>query len=249
MKKQRFFIDTEGNDDEAYREAINYACQLSIEDTGISDIILLVATKANTGWLERLYGQETLNQLFTGVKFNNCPALLSIETKKSYYDNNVSSDIVIAMGLSSEIVFEIERFTRVKAIIAVPWVKDFTLKWINTWRPIELRGNSTISFSEPSCIVKKAMIDLTNSVNKSDMLTHSSDENLAKTYILALKKYEPSLDPDIVESYLIRELDWNPHKSKIIQRLISILNSGKYFQGGQRTGLHYYYRKWEKECK
>ena len=52
MSKQRFFIATSGNDDEAYREAMQYACKLADNDPEIKRVVLLVLTKQNTGWLK-----------------------------------------------------------------------------------------------------------------------------------------------------------------------------------------------------
>ena len=37
MSKQRFYIATSGNDDEAYREAMQYACKLADKDPEIKE--------------------------------------------------------------------------------------------------------------------------------------------------------------------------------------------------------------------
>jgi len=92
------------------------------------------------------------------------------------------------------------------------------------------------------------MEDLTDSINMSTGITHPSDEEQAKTYILALHKYEPSLDANIVGAYLVRDLNWDTDHAKEIEKLINTLNNGKYFQGGRRTGLQHYYKQWKKEC-
>ena len=63
MAKQRFFIATSGPDDEAYRDAMNYACELAEKDTEINKIVLLISTKQNTGWFERLYSREIVQKL------------------------------------------------------------------------------------------------------------------------------------------------------------------------------------------
>lgn len=251
MSKQRFYIDTEGNDDEAYREAMQFACKLADEDNEITRVVILVHTKQNTGWFERLYGRDVEKKLFTGTKFKDCKPLFKFETKKTYNDNYTPSEIVITCGLDAEDVLKIDDFYSVKAIIAVPWLRDRLQKWVQTWNPTELRGNqnAVVAFANPTCVVIKAMTDLTNSINMSTGIHHSSDEEQAKTYILALHKYEPSLDADIVGSYLVRELGWDTDHAKDVEKLINTLNNGKHFQGGRRTGLQNYYKQWKAECK
>lgn len=251
MSKRRFYIDTEGIDDSAYHEAIQFACKLADEDHEITRVVILVHTKQNTAWFERLYGRDVEKKLFAGTKFNDCKPLFKFETKKTYYDNYKPSEIVITCGLDSKDILKIDNFYSVKAIIVIPWLRDSLQKWVQTWNPIELRGNqnAVVAYANPTCIVIKAMSDLTRSINKTTGIRHPSDEKQAKTYILALHKYEPSLDADIVGSYLVRELGWDTDHAKDVEKLINTLNNGKYFQGGRRTGLQNYYKQWKEECK
>ncbi|MBN2396516.1 MAG: hypothetical protein JXC36_08690 [Candidatus Atribacteria bacterium] len=251
MTKRRFYIDTTGNDDEAYRFAMEFACKLAEEDPEIERVIILIHTKHNTGWFERLFGSETVKKLFAGIHFKNCKPIFRFETKKTYNDYYDPSEVVITCGLDSDDIFKIDDFTSVKAIIAIPWLKERTLKWVQTWNPIEIRGKQEAvkPYPEPSCIVKKAMEELTNSINMSTGINNPFDEEQAKTYILALHKYEPSLDENIVGAYLVRELGWETDHSKDVENLIKTLNAGKHFKGGKRTGLQHYYKYWKEQCK
>lgn len=251
MSKQRFYIDTEGNDDEAYLEAIQFACKLADKDEEITRVVILIHTKNHTDRFERLYGRDVKKKLSEGMKFKDCKPLFKFESKNTYNDNYKPSEIVITCGLDAEDVLKIDDFYSVKAIIAVPWLRDRLQKWVQTWNPTELRGyqNTVVAFENPSCIVIKAMKDLTRSINMPTGIQHSSDEEQAKTFILSLHKYEPSLNANIVGSYLVRELGWNTDHAKGIEKLINTLNNGKYFKGGRRIGLQNYYKQWKKECK
>ena len=251
MSKQRFYIDTEGNDDEAYREAMQFACKLADKDKEITRVVILVHSKQNTDTFERLYGRDVEKKLFTGTKFKDCKPLFKFETKKTYNDNYKPSEIVITCGLDAEDVLKIDDYYSVKVIIAVPWLRDRLQKWVQTWNPTELRGNQNaiVAFANPTCIVIKAMTDLTSEINMSTGIHHPGDEELTKTYILALHKYEPSLDANIVGSYLVRELGWDTIHVKDVEKLINTLNNGKNFHGGRRTGLQNYYKQWKAECK
>jgi hypothetical protein len=250
MSKNRFFIATSGNDDNAYLEAIDYACKLANHDPEIKRVVLLLLTKNNAGWFERLFGQVVVKQLFNGTKFKDCKPEFKFETRKTYSDSFSPSEIVITCGLDSEDVLPIDDFYSVKVIIAIPWLRNGLEKWVQIWEPTELRGNqqSVAKYPEPSCIVKKAMQDLTEGINLSTGITHPLDEEQAKTFILALHKYEPNLDADILGAYLVRELNWDTDQAKQVEKLITILNNGKYFKGGQRTGLQNYYKQWKEEC-
>lgn len=249
MSKQRFYIATSLNDDEAYREAMQYACYLADIDPEIKRVVLLVGTKKNTGWFERIFGIEIVKQLFEGITLKKCKPVFKLETIRTYKDKYRPSEIVITCALDSDDVLAIDVFYSVKAIIAIPWLADSLEKWLQTWNPTELRGNQQAAvYPEPSCIVKKALQDLTNRINISTGISHPSDEEQAKTLILALHENETNLDADVVGAYLVRELNWDTNHSKDIEKLITTLNNGKYFQGGRRTGLQNYYNQWKEEC-
>lgn len=251
MSKQRFFIGTQGNDDEAYREAMSFACQLANEDPEIKRVVLLTHTKQNIGWLERLFGDATVKKLFTGLKFKDCKPTFKIETLRTYNKKYSPEEVVITMGLDSDEVLKIDSNHSIKAIIAIPWLKDGIQKWVQTWNPKELRGNqnTVASYPEPSCIVKKAMESLTGTINRTTGINNPMDEERAKTYVKALHKYEPKLNADVVGSYLVSKLGWDTHHAKDVEKLINTLNSGKYFKGGQKTGLQLHYKRWKEECK
>jgi len=249
----KFYIDTEANDDDAYQLAMSFACELSKKDSDIENVILYIHTKRNTGWFDRLYGPETVKKLFKGARFNDCPALFKFETKLTYkssmYSN--STDIVICCGIDSEDILKIDNYSSVKYIIAIPWLRELTEKWIRTWNAVEIsgKGSSNDNYPEPTCIVKKAMEHLTNTINMSTGIHHPMDNDRAKTYIRALHKYESELNADIVGAYLVRELNWSTEHAKDVEKLINTLNNGKYFKGGERKGLQNYYKRWKLECK
>lgn len=251
MDKQRFYIDTKGNDDEAYREAMQFACKHADTDPEIKKVILLAASKKNTGWLDRLYGDKVVKQLFAGSTFKDCRPVFKIETTQTYRDSHTPSEILISLGLDADDLFKIDDYYSVKAIIAIPWLKEHTETWVQTWSPKELRGNQSAvkGFPNPSCIVIKAMEELTESINMSTGITHPSDERHAKTTILALHKYEPELNGDVVASYLVRVLGWDSEYANEMRELINTLNAGRFFKGGDRTGLQHSYKRWKDECK
>lgn len=248
MSKLRYYIDTHGNDDNAYAEAIKKACEIAKSDLEISKVTILVHNKNTVGWFERLYTNEVVKKLYLGVHFKDCSPLYKIETIRTYRDSYKPSEVLITCGLDLDEILKFEDYLSVKVIIAIPWVNDSIKKWVQTWSPIELRGKlEIVAIQEPSCIIKKALKDLTESINMSTGIKHSSDNDLAKTYILALHKHE-LLDPDVIQAYLLKALNWQSEFVNDVIKLVTTLNNNNYFQGGDRNNIDYHYERWRKEC-
>jgi hypothetical protein len=248
MKMGKYYIDTQGNDDQAYAEAMRYACGLAREDPGVARIVLLIPSKANTGWFERLWGARTVKELFKGTKLKGCEAVFKLETKKTIKDHSETS-IVIGCALDSDDLFKIDDFYSVSSTIAIPWQKGGVANWVGTWGPVDIRsGTSAQTFALPSCEVQRAMRSLTGNINMSTGITNSSDNELAKTYILALQKYDQRMDSNVVAGFLIRDLGWRTEAAAEVAQLIITLNKGGTFQGGDRTGLQKHYTRWQSEC-
>ena len=251
MANNFYFFDTEGNDDESYERALNFAEKLVKANNEFKRIIYLVPSKNSTGWLDRLFGEQTVKKMFNGVKLSG--TAVKIETIRTYTNSyNDPSDIVICCGLNSEEIFKVQDYRHVDTIIAIPWQKESTASWIKTAKAIKINEDlstdkefSSNNYSEPTEMVKKAFKELTSVINTSTGITHPSDNTRAKTYVRALHKYEPELNSDIVCSYLIRELGWKTKHADDIRKLIDTLNNGKFFHGGEKTGLQNYYKRWK----
>jgi hypothetical protein len=54
MSKGRFYISTQGVDEKARHEAIQYACQLAKNHSEINRIVLLIHTKNDIGWFDNI---------------------------------------------------------------------------------------------------------------------------------------------------------------------------------------------------
>lgn len=253
MSRKYFYFDTELNDDAAYDRAVNFAAKLINENKTLKKIIFLVANKNSTGWLERLYGSQNVKKMFSGAILSGIN--VKIETIRTYTDSyNDPTDVVICCGLNSEEVFKIQDYGHVDTIIAIPWLKQNIESWIKTAKAKKVNEDLSIdeedsnaSYPEPTKIAKKAFEELTDVINTSTGISHPMDNSRAKTYVRALHKYESELNSDIVCSYLINTLGWQARHSDDIRKLIDTLNSGKYFKGGEKTGLQIHYKRWKNE--
>ena len=141
MDKQRFYVDTKGDDAEAYRQAIQFGCKLADSYPEVKRVVLLINHPQDTGWFERLYGPNVVKSLATGATFKGCKPLFKFETLKTYMDSHDHSDLVITCGLDSDDVSMIDNFHSAKFIVAIPFLPNRMEKWVKTWNPKQIRVN------------------------------------------------------------------------------------------------------------
>lgn len=243
----KYFIDTQGNDDRnSFLRALKFANSIAVKDSTITRIVLYLHTKKNTDWFNGILNENTVKSLFVGQKFPDFQVPIKIETIKTYSEYSNFVDIVICFGFDTKDLCKLEDYRSARYIIAIPWVKSFTEEWIRTRNAINIDTNTSTTIAEPTEPVKKALSDLTTGINMSTGISHPMDNELAKTYIRALHKYEQVIDSSIVEAYLVNSLKWETRYAQEIKKLIDTLNEGRTFKGGAKTGLQNYYKHWKK---
>ena len=60
---------------------------------------------------------------------------------------------------------------------------------------------------------------------------------------IAGKKIGP--ETKAVVSYLVTELGWTSSHANDVGKLITTLNDGGFFRGGEKTGLQFHYKRWK----
>ncbi len=244
MEKKRYYNDNVGPIKKNELLAFKKALELCDEIGDITQIILLVHTKSNTGSLERIFDTRNLKKFFCGVKIYSDYPPLKIETVKTFNDDWQGKKILVAFGLDSKELYKYDDYKNISVIIAHQWSKDSLKDWAKCWGAINLKTGTKIEKNAlPNKVVQQAFIDLTNSINMSTGITHPMDEERCKTYIRALKNYE--LNSVEIFSFLTAELHWNSENAKDVITLIDKVNSGEYFKGGEKTGLQNHIKRWE----
>lgn len=247
-------IKEDGYNKEAYARAMVFANKLAEQDNDVKRIVCYIHTKQNVGYFEPFFDNTTVNKMFDGnVRLNGFAVPMTIETKITYDKCKYSSsneDVVVAFGMDLKDLEVIDDYYCVKYIIAVPWLKDKTMPWIERWNAEEITGAKRDSGKTGvSEIVKVAMKELSSIINMSTGISHPSDNDRAKTYIRALYKYESELNAHSVVSYLVAELGWTSSHANDVGKLITTLNEGRYYKGGEKTGLQVYYKRWKEIAK
>lgn len=249
MNKIRYFNENVGPLKENEIKAFQKAIELSKEIENIDEITLLIHTKNNTGYLERIFGAENIKALFKGAKMKDVSPLIKIETTRTITDLPQKNRIIVAFGLRSDELNSYDDYYYCKAIIAHQWSPDSVKDWASNWGAINLdvKNDSDEAINKiklPDIIIQKAFEELTNSINRATGISHPNDEEQCKTYIRALKKYNYNLNSKEVFAFLTRELHWETDDAKDVIKLIDKVNSGGYFQGGQKTDLKRHIKRW-----
>ena len=246
MEKKRYFNDNIGPIKENEVLALKKAFDLCDEIGDITQITLLIHTKGNTGYLERIFGTRNLKDFFRGIEINENYPPLKIETLRTFNDDWQGKKIVVAFGLLSEELHKYDDYDNVAAIIAHQWSEDSVKDWAKSWGAINLETEIEIEkTSLPDKVVQQAFIDLSESINMSTGIHHFMDEEKCKTYIRALHKYNYELNSKEIFSYLTTELGWEADDANDVIKMIDKVNSGGYFKGGEKTGLQYHIKRWK----
>ncbi|WP_417591380.1 hypothetical protein [Owenweeksia hongkongensis] len=245
MEKIRYYNKNTGPSEENEKKAFQKALSLSKEIESIDQIVLLIHTKNNTGYIERIFGTRNVGKFFTGKVFDHYPSI-KIETIKTFTNDYDGKKIVVALGLDSKELFKYDDYPNVIAIIAHQWRTDGVTDWANSWQALEVTtGNKADAVKLPHPVVQEAFKNLTRTINLSTGINHGSDEHQCKTYLRALNKYNFPLNSSEVQAYLTTQLNWSFENTKDVIILIDKLSNGGYFKGGEKTGLKAYIKGWE----
>lgn len=255
----RFYVNTakDGYDEKSYARAFLFADEIAQRDSEVNRIVLYIHSKNNTGYFDRFFDGRTIKLLLDGtVQLKGFQVPFTIETVITYSNCKHSSsgnDLVLAFGMDLEDLEVLDDYSCVKYIVAIPWIKDKTMPWVRRWGAIEISDTSSSEsvspFSNLSDITKVALKELTSTINLSTGISNSFDNERAKTYVRALHRFEQPLIASDVVSYLTTELGWSTSHAKDVGRLITTLNEGRSFKGGDKTGLNALYNRWKISAK
>lgn len=244
--KKRYYNNNVGPIKENELKAFKKALELSKELKNINQIVLLIHTKSNTGYIERIFGTRDVKKLFNGVKIDPNYPPIKIETVRTFNENYQTNIIVLALGLRSNELSKYDDFENVKAIIAHQWAESSIRDWAKSWGAIDLETATPIEKTKlPENVVKNAFASLTRQINLTTGIRHSMDNELCKTYLRALNKYNYDLNSKEIFSYLTTELNWESDDANEVIELIDKLNSGGYFKGGAKIGLKDFIVQWK----
>lgn len=171
-------------------------------------VILHLPTKQQLRQLSNLLDQKTIGELnknnysiWNNITFNLRTARLEI--------SDGTEDIVLSLYPTSRMTDNLNDLRRAKAIVVVPWIDKERDIWIKTWNPVIIGGaQEDVGSLELDTRLKRALVELTNMINLSTGLTHSSDRDSAIQLLQILHQNRIELNPDNMKIWALQN-GWN----------------------------------------
>lgn len=252
----KFYIDTCGPNKEDMLKAIEFAVNIVKNDSTIKRVVFYSYTKTNFNLVASICGDNVIKKMFTtGFKYSNIDVLFKCETKRTYVKNFSmidKSDLVIACHLDTDELFVLDDCSSVKYIVAIPWIMESSLKWINRWNANEITGKNTFnnqSEQQEKTVLDVALKEMDIRMFQTKCLCHSSDIETCKTYIRIIHKYLPEVDSEELENNLVLKQNWSALNAKEAGKLLSRLKEGRTFRGGEKKGYSSYISRWKQKLE
>jgi hypothetical protein len=246
----KFYIETSGGHVEEIEKAFLYAVNLAKADKEVRRIIFYSFTKSNFMQVN-MYFKNLIGRCLTadGFKISGMDVLVKCETRITYnkqYSND-KTDVVIACHMSSKDIYALDDDAKTKYIVAIPWMEHDVDEWVRRWNAIEISGENKEKPVEKviNPLLPVALYEMDVNMFETKSLSHQSDEETCKTYIRVIHKHLPDISPEDIENYLVRELSWTAENAHKVGELLGRLKAQRTFQGGAKTGLQDYYKRWK----
>lgn len=241
--KTKYYVDAQGPDENALLVCINKAIDIATLDNEIQRIVIYSYTKNNFMQVNKLFGVETVNKMFsTPVTFEHirvpfvCATEITYKKKCEYRDH--PKDVVVCCHLNSKAVFKVDDFQTAKYVIALSWTIDGLDEWKKRWKAQNLLSEKVTDDnlkSKIKSLLQIALDEMYVRMYETKTLEHSDDIETCKTYIRTIHKYLPEITPLQIEDYLVAGLGWKNKDAAEVSGLLQKLKEGKRFVGGQKN--------------
>lgn len=249
----RFYANVQGSAPDAILACLKKANEIIAKDSEITCIVLYSYTKDKFSTVAQIFGEDNVKRMFSfPLRFEGIAKPVRCLTARTYKDWHQETTIVICCHMSTKEVQKVDDFHSAKYIMAVSWVKDELTGWANRWNAECIYGEVSIpenADNDNLVLLRIAMNEMDIRMFGSKDFHHTDDENTCKTYIRTIHKYMPEVTPLQIEKFLITELKWSSGNSIKVGELLNRLKNGRTFQGGEKTGLAKYYKRWKEKLK
>jgi len=253
--KTKYYADAYGPDQNALKACVNKAIELAQLDDEIQRIVIYSNTKKNFMQVDKLFGVENVNRMFsTPLVFDGirtpfiCATEITYKRECEYRDS--PKDIVICCHMDSKAVFKVDDFRTAKYIIALSWTLDGLDDWKKRWNAQNVFSEEEESDKEKgtkTSLLEIALDEMDARMFGTKTMGHPDDVETCKTYIRAIHKYLPEASPSQVQNILTVELNWKSKDAAEVGELLQRLKEGRRFVGGQKTNLKEYYNRWKEK--
>lgn len=218
----RYLIENHGPNQDAIKTAFAEALRVCAQ-LGISEITLLVPAKdqfPNTVIGTFLGPSAKALRKGQAVKITDT-LYMNLESPKTFNPYKTYG-MVIGAYLSQKDQDLLDLTISAQALVLLPWTEEEGKGWLSTWNA-KILGASTWQVQQITfpADVENALISLTQSINLSSDLSHSSDNKAAHRTLSNLKKNGHLLAPDDIRKWALRN-NWNPKTSATLSKIAGL---------------------------
>ena len=204
---ERYITNSASSDRNAHVNGFKKVLELCVS-LSHNAVILHLPTKEHLRQLSNLLDQTTIRKLNKDnyATWNNITFTLKTERLEII---NWVEDIVLSLYPTSRMMDNLNDLNRAKAIVVVPWIDKERDVWIKTWNP-EIIGDAQehVELLELDPRLERALVALTNTINLSTGLTHSSDKESAIQLLRILHRNSIQLNPENMRIWALQN-GWN----------------------------------------
>lgn len=247
----RYYANVQGPEPNAILACLKIAKKIVADDSDVKCIVLYSYTKNNFNTVSQIFGDDAVNRMFSQpIRFKGIDKPIQCLTERTYKDWSQPTSIVICCHMGSKDIKKVDDFRSAKYVMAVSWLKDELAGWVKRWNAECVYGDviqNVSSENDNQALLKIALEEMDIRMFESKDFHHPDDENTCKTYIRTFHKYMPEVTSSQIEDILVTELNWKSGNAAKVGELLDRLKNGRTFQGGDKTGLVQYYKRWKEK--
>lgn len=204
---ERYITNSASSDRNALADGFKKVLELCSSHSH-NTVILHLPTKNHLRQLSNLLDQKTIRKLNKDNYSIWHNITLAVNTERLEIIN-WTEDIVLSLYPTSRMIDNLNDLMRAKAIVVVPWIDSERDEWIKTWNPEIIGGaRENVGTLELDPKLERALVALTNMINLSTGLTHSSDRESAIQLLRILHQNRIRLKPDNMRIWALQN-GWN----------------------------------------
>lgn len=247
----RYYANVQGPDSDAILACLKTAKMIVADDSDVKCIVLYSYTKNNFNIVSHIFGDDAVNRMFSQpIRFKGIDKPIRCLTERTYKDLSQPTSIVICCHMGSKDIQKVDDFRSAKYVMAVSWLKDELAGWVKRWNAECIYGEEfkQVNVNDDNlALLRIALEEMDIRMFQSKDFHNLDDENVCKTYIRTFHKYMPEVISSQIEDILVTELNWKSGNASQVGELLDRLKNGRTFQGGDKTGLVQYYKRWKEK--
>ncbi len=227
---ERYITNSSSLDLNAIVDGFNKILELCISHSHNS-VIIHLPSKQQITHLSNLLDKATIRNLNSNnySTWNNISFNLNTERLEI---NDWTEDIVLSLYPTKRMTDNLNNLRRARAIVVVPWTDRKRDDWIRTWNPEIVGGtqeNENPLDLDPR--LERALDALTNIINLSTGLTHSSDKDSAIQLLRILHQNRIPLNPEDMRIWALQN-DWTSDGANLLRDYAQGILKGRRYRTG-----------------